>query len=447
MRRVSYPCMNSSCGKKVVKGIACDVCNGWMHAKCSGIPSACYQLYAEHEGLEWVCGRCKLAARNALGTVDTTQQGCMGTTRVYADASQISITNKSNTHDEGIEIRVPSPQESAPRPLSSRKEAPVVSKRPTPSSVVGTLDEETGWRPSGRPQNKSTKAKKAPEKIDLEKKIQELAGQVNFLRQEGRTKGPERHKNLLILNREEPLIKEAKARRDIDRRRVYDILRMVGFNQKVHLKRVHRIGKWRPTGQSGPLQTARPILVEFADSRARDYLLSRAKEIEIRTGKRYKIVPDNGPARNLAGKEELPRQINLPKPTRGPWPRVNAGIMRPILGPKIMVGPLPRVGASVGRPILGAHKQGETRKPTPDLPVVVIEDVLEDEAWQSCTSDDDEPTKCGGMTSTPICKTSEPTNSKSRVDGNMELTKIIEEEADKQAKNVVSPRVLRPRIV
>ena len=66
MPRVSSPCLFVGCNKKVVNGIACDICDRWAHKTCTGISENVYSLLKDVKALEWFCPDCKRRAKDAL---------------------------------------------------------------------------------------------------------------------------------------------------------------------------------------------------------------------------------------------------------------------------------------------------------------------------------------------------------------------------------------------
>ena len=128
-----------------------------------------------------------------------------------------------------------------------------------------------------QPPIKTIKKRKNPnENRELLAKIEEMSGEIKELK----TKMNFRHKSkpkhrynqntVLILNDDEPMMKLTKARKDMDRRKVQDVLRIARIPPHVPTRRVHRVGKWNPTKQGN--SRARPILVGFVFQRHRDEL-------------------------------------------------------------------------------------------------------------------------------------------------------------------------------
>lgn len=78
-----------------------------------------------------------------------------------------------------------------------------------------------------------------------------------------------------IPNFEEPFIEKSEARWDRDYRRVRALLRMVGLNHGVGLKRVHKAAAWKTPKGEEKLWTAKPMPVGFANAEVSDQLLAR----------------------------------------------------------------------------------------------------------------------------------------------------------------------------
>ncbi|VDP28448.1 unnamed protein product [Echinostoma caproni] len=66
MPRVSYPCLNVSCGRRVVTGIECSICEHWAHKTCSKLSSELFKLYSNYADLLWICQGCREIAKSAL---------------------------------------------------------------------------------------------------------------------------------------------------------------------------------------------------------------------------------------------------------------------------------------------------------------------------------------------------------------------------------------------
>ena len=130
-----------------------------------------------------------------------------------------------------------------------------------------------------------------------------------------------RNRNILIFNNEEPVIRDAKARADIELRRVRDIMRMAGLPPYTLVKRVQRIGSWTKATDKLGQRVARPILVEFGNPAARDQVLCKSELICRITGGRYQITPDNQ-ARKLRNPEPRDPATMMQKIAKLPAPRV-----------------------------------------------------------------------------------------------------------------------------
>ena len=130
-----------------------------------------------------------------------------------------------------------------------------------------------------------------------------------------------RNRNILIFNNEEPVIRDAKARADVELRRVRDIIRMAGLPPYTLIKRVQRIGSWIKATNNLGQRVARPILVEFGNPAARDQILCKSELICRITGGRYQITPDNQ-ARKLRNPEPRDPATMTQKMVKQPSPRV-----------------------------------------------------------------------------------------------------------------------------
>ncbi|VDP90748.1 unnamed protein product [Echinostoma caproni] len=156
-------------------------------------------------------------------------------------------------------------------------------------------------------------------------------------------------RRLLILNKEELYIRKANTRREFDHRRVLDILRLAGIQYPGGIKRVHRVGTYKAPNPNRNGPPARPTLVEFVVEQTSDLLLSRSVLLAQQKG-RYQIAPDGPNAREVGMN---PDKIKDQVQTRG----ISSG-------------------------------SRAARIPGVSPGVVVIEDVLEDEQWQSCLQGD-----------------------------------------------------------
>ena len=116
----------------------------------------------------------------------------------------------------------------------------------------------------------------------LEKQMKELQQSTQVML--GRTK------NILVHNLAEPLIRDARARKDADRQHVLSVFRLAGISPTTPYTKCHRVGTWKSTHIAQP----RPLLVVFTSTHTRDLLLSRAYMVQVNTGGCVKITPDEG---------------------------------------------------------------------------------------------------------------------------------------------------------
>ena len=105
-----------------------------------------------------------------------------------------------------------------------------------------------------QPPIKTIKKRKNPnENRELLEKIEEMSGEIKELktkmnfRHQSKPKHRYNRNTVLILNDDEPMKKLTKARKDMDRRKVQDVLRIAQIPPHVPTRRVHRVGKWNPT--------------------------------------------------------------------------------------------------------------------------------------------------------------------------------------------------------
>ena len=97
-----------------------------------------------------------------------------------------------------------------------------------------------------------------------------------------------RSKHLLIHNCSEPTIREARIRKEAERRHVQDVLRLAGLPPNTPYLKCHRVGVWKGTDAASP----RPMRVQFMSTFTRDEILSRASKVEEATAGNIKVTPD-----------------------------------------------------------------------------------------------------------------------------------------------------------
>ena len=204
----------SVCRKEVYDGIQCDRCHRWYHRECSKLTKATYKLYRTHKSLKWICGHCVALAEEFSRVIQQTlrlEEQSLGVKRQHA-----TDRGKKENIAEG-----------------SRDEKKVkVGPKKQKGNKTKTANTHKGDKGELTNQN-----------------IAELTNRIMILEMElyslkrytdsylGRTR------NLLIHNCEEPLIKETRIRKELDRRKVYDVLRIAGAPAGLVLRRIHRVGR------------------------------------------------------------------------------------------------------------------------------------------------------------------------------------------------------------
>ncbi|VDP93861.1 unnamed protein product [Echinostoma caproni] len=139
MPRVNFPCLNEVCGKKVISGIMCDVCEKWAHQKCTGVSADIHALYSKHNGLEWVCNVCKTIARQ-----HTAQSAVPGKPPRLTETKRVEIMEEMITEVSAntcAEMVQKSPGEPTPGTRQLQPNAKTVKSKPTtanPRIVKGT---------------------------------------------------------------------------------------------------------------------------------------------------------------------------------------------------------------------------------------------------------------------------------------------------------------------
>ena len=425
MPRVASACLAAACGKRVVEGIECDACFKWAHPKCSGIKPENYTLYDKNLGLQWICTGCVELLRKTLEELRASEVSqakrphdgdlrsqTPASSRLYSEVASTSpITNEPKAQAKGQQRKGVKKLQKVPQLAPKKQMAPPTSPPQMRGNQLKTESLSAGEPVRGFELNL------------LESRIRDLGAQLEaFRRQES---CPLNHqKTVLILNHEEPEVKESKSRRDMDRRRVLDVIRMSGL-PNAKLRRVHRVGVWKRSSLDGPKQ-ARPILVEFFEPATRNILLANSDRIFFLTNGRFKVVPD-------VSRTNRPPTGNKPKFVE--HMRAWKGIPR--------TTPLASTGHVAGIPQTAHCRMS---------PVVIIEDVLEDEEWKSCIQV--EPQQDGhrvmlgvnpkenATNPTPLRQTSTPARAESKLGFTIES--ILGTPAD-VPKNGLSPRVLRPR--
>ena len=300
---------NTSCGKKgclkevLEDSIGCDACQAWYHMKCSGLTRRSFEAYSQVKCLTWVCKNCfkllqevlkeKERRTNGVEIVSIKELEQIGTVTVQRNICVSPKPLEETTLNCSV-FKTASPKSY----VDSVTKSPMTSESKSIEKKRCTEKHETKPKPQIARLNKESGINKEDNFKVLENMIKELSIEV------GKLKCPNGHvengpKTIIILNRDEPMIRESKTRRDLDRRRVMDILRMAGISPHVSIRRVHRVGVWKQPNPN-KIQNARPILVEFTDTGARNLLFSRAALVNQRSNGRYVITSDKPKQRKAA---------------------------------------------------------------------------------------------------------------------------------------------------
>ncbi|VDP95137.1 unnamed protein product [Echinostoma caproni] len=212
MPRVNFPCLNEVRGKKVVSGIMCNVCEKWAHQKCTGVSTEICALYGKHSGLYWMCNGCETIARQHI--------------------AQSAVPGKSPrlTATKGVEII-----EEMTAEVSAKTYAKVVKKSPGKPSPGTRQLQPNAKTVKSKPKTVNPRIVKGARGIlgnslhHIESKLHRLRAEIDSIKAV-RVNRTSQYNTLLVLNKEEPIIRESKTRRELDRRRVTDILRLVGLD-------------------------------------------------------------------------------------------------------------------------------------------------------------------------------------------------------------------------
>lgn len=388
----------------MVNGIECGVCGRWAHKKCSLIRPDLYLVYRQHLDIDWVCMLCKDAARAAY-QLEMKETETIPITEGSGKASYVGVTHAPTYLEVASTAQMEVSKEAkGVKEIIKKMAQPVVGKKEAP--VCPPIKKNAPKRKGGNKQQLGADNGVQSSYQELEKKLEVLRREVDSLRPLTNRKP---QNTVLVLNNEEPVIREAKARRDLDRRRAMDILRLAGVNPVNALKRVHRVGVWKNPGP-GRTNPARPIVMELSTPNVREMVLTRAAWIYRETNGRFNIVPDQRRPNGAPGWN--------PRPLR--WERRN--------------DPRPQA--------FGNH----TRNPSG---VVIIEDVMEqlDESELQSEAGEDWVTiglRNKGDPATPIRRASTPL--RDFEEETVRLRSFAESFEETIAKNEGSPRVLRPRM-
>lgn len=420
MTRVAYPCLEASCGRRVAKGIQCDACNRWAHPNCSRIPNALYQFYRENEGVEWVCGHCKGVARKAWIAAEMLRVSDKATAETNQDQQRPATNPETTEGKKPTALKEQALQPKVRSPIEGQADPPQVLKtggpegKTTPTALLNNRAVPAKAVGPGKKGPTKGRAQVAQRGIpippcenglhQLEQKLEELSSEIQKLKATHReTRNPT--KKVLVLNTEEPVIKESKSRRELDRRRVGEVLRLAGISLNVGIKRAHRVGAWKQ-GNRGSEGNARPILIEFRETGPRDQLLAKSSLVEEKSNGRYRIVPDcpKQGRENWVLRSRLPSQARTPSKTPSP--------------------------------------QIATQNPG----FVVVEDIIEEDKWRTCLQSRVRSHSCTSLRTlekTPLLRVSSTDPTAANPDSSRTYAQVAQELSP---KNVFSPRVLRPRV-
>ena len=194
MPRTAFPCLKQSCKQLVSRGLQCAGCRRWAHPKCTPLKAELNALYKQHPELQWVCEKCiGIAQGMHLHQTEATLP-------MFESRSEPKQRSVKKTFAEAATTRftsTPAQKSHSPVRLDPRRRMHISNKKSPlqPNTITNEL-----------------------------KMIQDRLDKIEY----GSLKNGI-NRTVLVLNKEEPLVQEAKIRRDMDRRRVVDILRMANL--------------------------------------------------------------------------------------------------------------------------------------------------------------------------------------------------------------------------
>ena len=361
-----FPCGNGKCSKEVSKeSISCDACNVWYHLKCSGLTRASFQTYHSNKRLKWICRSCFRVLHEALSKMD---RGCSQGTQLSLgqEVTCLTPTAANVEGNTGLKVQPLSScvdLDASQQTVGSRKkrrgkrrrideEIPSVTKDTGEHGTSSEVNNKGTWQEtklSGESSDftiarKAEKGKKASrltgpaqkEKqskgdqttkaaiLQITRRLDEQAESLRKLREEkeelsrtidrigrhsevalGRTR------NVLIKGISEPFMRYGRHRDRYMRSEVSTLLRGLGIQEHVLIKRVLRLGPWR-NDLDGEPKPSRPIVVEFGNPRHRDRFLAGAEKIRATSGGKIVVTPDDT-AHNLPVRVLLDRAGNFPR--------------------------------------------------------------------------------------------------------------------------------------
>ena len=250
-------CGVSTCAEYVADGIQCNRCFAWYHYKCSKLTKREIPLHKQHTFLKWTCDLC-----NSLAEAYT---------RILKGALGQKMTE---TADKSVD--------------SPRKDRTSVTK-PSVTELKKKTKKKRAIRKTAKPAVPAENAAKGNPQMGcvttvefeiLRRRVEQLENEMQVMMN--------RAKHLLIHNCAEPVIKEAKARRETERKHVQDVLRLAGLPPGIPYLKCHRVGVWKGTKTESP----RPLRVIFTSAYSRDTVLARASKVEDATSGLVKVTPD-----------------------------------------------------------------------------------------------------------------------------------------------------------
>lgn len=298
------------------EAICCDACEKWFHNRCSRLDSRAIALYVANKCLKWVCFQCitQLKKQALSGQAEEVSCGvdkatdCMGLGGEGKFEKEKTPRNKLEG-SKGLPKGAPASQ--APHPRRGQKTGVEGVNRRKDIAALSEVSVERGAtldtiRDMVKTQGEAIRALEQ-EKIALSQSLHHLRTASDL--------ALGRNRNVVVKGVPEPLMKENRQRQRALRYHVNNLLRMVGLLEAAKIKRVFRLGKWKPEA------TPRPVCVEFANPRTRDKFLAKGGEIGTQTQGRFRIEPDDSagwrrnnlkPPRQEARSELRVRSAKLP---------------------------------------------------------------------------------------------------------------------------------------
>ena len=351
-------CGNTRCEVEVEReAICCDTCEKWFHNRCSRIDSRDIALYVANKRLKWVCFQCTTQIKK-LALAGQTEEGscrvdkatdCMDLGGEEKKFEKEKITKQKIEGSKGMSEGVPTTQVPLPR-RGQKAGVEGINRRKDAVAQVKDGGEEGETLATIKDM---VKAQGEAIKV-LEKEKIALSQSVHHLRTASDL-ALGRNRNVVVKGVPEPLMKENRQRQRALRYHVNNLLRMVGLLEAARIKRVFRLGKWRP--EAAP----RPVCVEFANPRTRDKFLAKGGEIGKQTQGRFRIEPDDSagwrsnsliPPRLETRSEMRVRSTKLPRLETRSELRIRAT--------KLPRQPMPPTAVEATQTVLGKkdHNQG-----------------------------------------------------------------------------------------